>query len=138
MNFKKKLKVRLYFAIGFTVLGLLLMLVFNIFSSGNEYISTFGFAMIIVGIVRIRSYVLITKNEETIKKQQIVETDERNIAIANKAKSVSFIIYILIASVAVIVFQFLNKPQISYIISLTVSVLVLIYWISYWIIRKKS
>ena len=138
MNFKKKLKVRLYFAIGFTVLGLLLMLVFNIFSTGNEYISTFGFAMIIVGIVRIRSYVLITKNEETIKKQQIVETDERNIAIANKAKSVSFIIYILIASVAVIVFQFLNKPQISYIISLSVSVLVLIYWISYWIIRKKS
>ena len=138
MNFKKKLKVRLYFAIGFTVLGLLLMLVFNIFSSGNEYISTFGFAMIIVGIVRIRSYVLIPKTEETIKKQQIVETDERNIAIANKAKSVSFIIYILIASVAVIVFQFLNKPQISYIISLTVSVLVLIYWISYWIIRKKS
>lgn len=138
MKFKKKLKVRLYFAIGFTVLGLLLMLVFNIFSTGNEYLSTFGFAMMIVGIVKVRNYIMITKNEETIKKQQIIETDERNIAITNKAKSASFIIYILIASVVVIVLQLFKKSQPAYIISLTVSVLVLIYWISYWIIRKKS
>lgn len=138
MDFRKKLKIRLFLAIGYIVIGLAMLVVFNIIKTENEFLSSFGFALIVVGIVRIRNYMRITKNEETIIKRQIAETDERNISIANRAKSVSFIVYVIFASVSVIILQLLNKTQLAVILSATVSVLVLIYWVSYWIISRKS
>ena len=138
MDFRKKLKIRLFLAIGYIVIGLAMLVVFNIIKTENEFLSSFGFALIVVGIVRIRNYIRITKNEETIIKRQIAETDERNISIANRAKSVSFIVYVIFASVSVIILQLLNKTPLAVILSATVSVLVLIYWVSYWIISRKS
>lgn len=138
MDFKKKLKIRLFIAIGYIVLGFAMIVAFNIINTENDFLSSFGFALVVIGIVNIRKYIFITKSEETIVKQQIAETDERNIAIANKAKSVSFIVYVVLACVAVIVLELLNKTQLAIILSTTVCVLILIYWISYWIISKKS
>ena len=138
MDFRKKLKIRLFIAIGYIILGLVMIAAFNIIETENNFLSSFGFALVVIGIVHIRNYIMITKNEETIKKRQIAETDERNIAIANKAKSVSFIIYVILASVSVIVLELLNKTQLAIILSGTICVLILIYWVSYWIIRKKS
>lgn len=138
MDFRKKLKIRLFIAIGYVVLGLAMIVVFNIIKTENEFLSSFGFALAVIGIVRIRNYMMITKNEETITKRQIAETDERNISIANKAKSVSFIIYVMLACVSVIVLELFDKTQLAIILSGTVYVLILIYWISYWIIRKIS
>ena len=138
MDFRKKLKIRLFLAIGYIVIGLAMLVVFNIIKAENEFLSSFGFALIVIGIVRIRNYIRITKNEETIIKRQIAETDERNISIANRAKSVAFIVYVIFASVSVIILQLLNKTPLAVILSGTVSVLVLIYWVSYWIISRKS
>ncbi len=138
MDFKKKLKIRLFVAISYIILGVAMIAVFNIIKTENNFLSSFGFALVVIGIVRIRNYFLITKDEETIIKRQIAENDERNISIANKAKSISFYFYIIITSVLVIILQLLNKTQLAVILSGTVCVLILIYWISYWIINKKS
>lgn len=138
MDFRKKLKIRLFIAIGYIVLGIAMITTFNIIKAENDFLSSFGFALTVVGIVNIRNYIKITKNEETIMKRQIAETDERNISIANRAKSISFITYVLLASIAVIILELLNKIQLAMILSGTVGVLVLIYWVSYWIINKKS
>ncbi|MEE1075818.1 MAG: DUF6442 family protein [Acutalibacteraceae bacterium] len=138
MDFKKKLKIRLFFAIGYIALGLIMIALFNIIKTENTFLSSFGFALIIVGIAKVRNYFLITKNDETLKKQQIAENDERNISIANKAKSISFIIYIILVCVSIIVLNLLNQVKLATILSVSVCVLVLIYWISYWIISKKS
>lgn len=138
MNFRKKLKIRLFIAIGYIILGIAMIVAFNVIRTENNFLSSFGFALTIIGIAQIRNYLMITKNEETMKKRQIAETDERNISIANKAKSVSFIIYVILACVSVIVLEILNKTQLAMILSGTVCVLISIYWISYWIISKKS
>lgn len=138
MNFRKKLKIRLFIAIGYIILGIAMIVAFNVIRTENNFLSSFGFALTIIGIAQIRNYLMITKNEETMKKRQIAETDERNISIANKAKSVSFIIYVILACVSVIVLEILNKTQLAIILSGTVWVLISIYWISYWIISKKS
>ena len=87
MDFKKKLKVRLFTAISYIILGLALIITFNLIKTNNNFLSSFGFALVIIGVVHIRNYLMITKNEETIKKRQIAETDERNIAISSKAKA---------------------------------------------------
>lgn len=138
MDFRKKLKIRLGVAIAYIILGVMLIITFIVINTDNNFLSSWGFALVVIGIVRIRNYLMITKDEETVRKQQIAESDERNIAIANKAKSVAFTVYILLACVAVIVLQLLNKTELALSISYPILVLILIYWISYWIIRKKS
>ena len=136
MDFRKKLKMRLYFAIFYIVLGLVAVLAGNIVK--NDFLPSYGLAIAVCGIVQIRNYVLITRNEETIKKREIAEKDERNIAISDKAKSFSFIAYILLASVAVIVLHIMGKQYLATVIAETVCALLVFYWIAYIIIRKKS
>lgn len=138
MDFKKKLKVRLFTAISYIIFGIALIITFNLIKTNNNFLSSFGFALIIIGVVHIRNYIMITKNEETIKKRQIAETDERNIAISSKAKSFSFIIYVILTSISIIILELFNKTQLAMILSATVCVLITIYWISYWIISKRS
>lgn len=138
MDFRKKLKIRLFVAIGYIVLGIGMIVTFNLIKTDNDFLSSFGFALVVIGIANVRKYFVITKSEESITKRQIAETDERNIAIANKAKSVSFIIYVILACVSVIVLALLNQTLLSTLVSGTVCALIIIYWISYWIIRKKS
>ena len=138
MDFRKKMKTRLFIAIGYIVIGLALIIVFNIFGTENNFNSSFGFALAVVGIAQIKKYYLITRNEETLKKREIAESDERNISIANRAKSLSFMIYLMLACIAVIVLSFLELSLFATVISGMVCVLILIYWISYWIISKKS
>ncbi len=138
MDYKKKLKMRLFFGIGYIVLGLALILTFCLIATENDYLSSFGFALIVVGAVRVRNYFLINKNEETLKKHEIAETDERNIAIANKAKSIAFIIYIIAMGISIIVLQILHKSEMASVLSGTMCFLLVVYWISYFIIRKKS
>ena len=138
MNFKKKLRTRLYIAISYIVLGIALIATALITKMENEYFSPLGFAFTVIGIARVKQYFLISKNEETIKKQEIRETDERNISISNKAKSVSFSLYILVSCIAVIVLQILGKGDLAKILGLSVCALLIFYWVSYFIIRKKS
>lgn len=139
MNFRQKLNIRLYLAIGYIVLGLAMIVVFNIVETNNSnFLTSWGFALFVIGVVRVRNHLIITKSEERIKKQEIRETDERNIAIANKAKSVSFMVYVFLCCIAVIVLELLQMSEWTSILSGSVCVMLVIYWISYFIISKRS
>lgn len=138
MDFRKKLKIRLAVAIIYMVLGLTMIVVFNVINTDNSFLSSFGLVLVVIGLVRLRNYFLITRSEESIKKQQIAESDERNIAIAHKAKSIAFMICTMLFCVAVIVLQLLEKSQLAMIVSGMVCAMLVIYWITYWIIRKRS
>ena len=138
MDYKKKLRLRLYIAIGYSILGLLIMILCFFGIIKNEFFSGYGLALLIIGVSRIRKYKLITKDEDSIRRQRIAETDERNISIANKARSMSFIIYIIVSGVLVITFEIMEKTDIANILAYSVCGLVFVYWITYLIIRKKS
>ena len=138
MDFKKKLKIRFYFGVSYIIIGLAMIIVSLTVDGTSEYLSPFGTALLVIGIARVRNYFIITKSYETIKKQQIAETDERNIAISNKAKSFAFNLYIIFACITVIILQILKVTELATTIGMTVCVLLLIYWVSYFIIRKKS
>ena len=113
MDYKKKLRSRLNIAITYIVLGVIFIVGTFITKTENDFISTFGFMMILMGLVRIRNYRMITKDEDTIRKQQIIETDERNISIIHKAKSAAFAVYTFILGVAVIVLSFIRASRSS-------------------------
>ena len=138
MEFKKKLKTRLIIGIAYIVLGVAMTAVCIISKTENQFISSLGLALAVIGIVRIRNHFLITKNEETIRKQEIAETDERNVSIANKARAAAFILYIFMASLFVIVMGILDKIAFAQWASYSVGALVAIYWICYIVYQKKS
>ena len=68
MNFKNKLKTRLYYGIICIVLGVIMIIGVTATKSENEYVSAFGFALAMVGAARIIQYLKITKDEDSIKK----------------------------------------------------------------------
>ena len=138
MDYKKKLRSRLNIAITYIVLGVIFIVGTFITKTENDFISTFGFMMILMGLVRIRNYRIITKDEDTIRKQQIIETDERNISIVHKAKSAAFAVYTFILGAAVIVLSFIDMHEVAKWVAYSVCLLVVIYWICYFIYQKKS
>ncbi len=138
MDFKKKLKTRLYVAIIYIALGILMIAGVFLSKSDNDFISALGFAVAMVGVARIIQYLKITKNEDSIKKQKINETDERNLSIIQKAKSATFSIYLLFSCTVVIITSLFDMPDVANWFGYSQFVLVIIYWIAYWVIRKKS
>ena len=138
MEFRKKLKIRLYFAIAYIVIGLLLTVLFNVLENGSEYLSTFGLVLMVVGIARLRNYRRITKTEESVKKQEIMETDERNVEIVKRAKNAAFNVFVILLSIAIIVLQFLDLTVYVQPLFGAMCLLLVIYWVSYWIIRQRS
>ncbi len=137
MGFRDKLKKRLYFGIAYIVIGILMITISSVLDNVNPFISSYGLAIVVIGIARIRQYKRITKNDETIRRQEIAETDERNIALSNKARNWAFFLYVMGASVLVIVLQFTPMRDTATLIAYTVCILVALYWISYWVLRRK-
>ena len=138
MNYREKIKSRLYIGIIYIALGVMMITGAMAVNTDNDFISAFGFAIVIMGIIRIRNYFIITKDEKTLKKQQIAETDERNIAILHKAKSTAYSVYLLLSGTAVIILSLFGFHDIARGIAYSVLLLVIIYWICYWIYQKKS
>lgn len=138
MDYRQKLQSRLYVAIINMAVGIMMIVGTFEIKTDNDFISSFGFALVITGVVRIRNYCLITRNEETIRKQQIAETDERNLAILNRAKSAAFSVYVLLSGTAVVILSLFNMHDVARWIAYSVCLLVVVYWICYWIYQKKS
>ena len=137
MSFKKKLQTRLYVAIICIALGVVMIVIPFLMPLPDDFLSSFGVAMVVVGLARVRKYRMITKTEETVRKQEITETDERNLEIINRARSAAFSIYLLLLAVGVIVLSLFGLYEVSKWISFAVFLLVLIYWICYLVYRKK-
>ena len=138
MDFKKKLKIRLWVAISYIVIGISMIAVSIISQTKNQFISSFGLALTVIGIARIRNHFIITKNGDTLRKREIAETDERNVSITNRARSAAFTAYILLAGIFVIVMGLLDKIELAVWVSYSVALLVTIYWVCYIVYQKKS
>ena len=135
MDFKKKLKIRLYWGISCIVIGVLIIVGANVLWQDIEGLWGIGLGLIVVGVRKLRNYFLITKNEETIKKQQIAESDERFIAIAHKAASIAISVYTTASAITIITLVVMDRGTLAVPIGCSVIFLLLIYRISYFIIR---
>lgn len=135
MNFAKRMKVRLYAAYSYLLLGTALILV-GLWQK-TELPSSLGTMLLVLGLARIVQYKRITRNDETFRSREIAETDERNVLLWKEARALTFSIFLFIAGVAVIVLFLLGYNLYAQIISYTLFSLVLIYWICYFYISKK-
>lgn len=136
MDYKKKLKTRLNTAIIMISVGIIFT-VSSIFAD-SEMASTFGAVFLVMGIARVVQYKRLLNDPEEMRRREIVETDERNVMLWTKARSLAFVIYIIALGIAVIVLQLMEMSRAANIVSLCMMGFIVIYWICYFIIVKKN
>ena len=77
------------------------------------------------------------KNETYKEAVDTAMSDERNRFIANKAWAWAGYLFVLIAAAASIVFKLMGREELMLLASSGVSLMVLLYWLSYMVLRKK-
>ena len=137
MEFKKKLKLRLYAAIVYVLIGAMLIILSCTDFTDNEILSSFGAGFAVIGIGKIVQYIRITKDNETLHAREVAEMDERNIMIMTKARSLAFSIFFMLSGIAVVVLYILNLTFAAQIVACTIGAFTLIYRICYHIISRK-
>ena len=137
MEFKKKLQARLYIAVSYIVIGLVLIAADALNHFENQFFFSFGITLMVMGILRLIRHRKITKDDASIRKQELTETDERNRMMSERARSWAFTFSILIAGIAVIVLSLLGKHDAALPFAWYVCGMVVLYWIFWLILRKK-
>ena len=137
MEFKKKLKQRLAIALSYILMGLALVIADILKGFDNYFFFSFGFALVIMGILRLFRYRRITKNDQSLRKQELIESDERIRMMAERARSWAFSFSILGAGILVIVLNLLGRHEEALPFAWCVCAMVALYWICFSIIRKK-
>ena len=137
MDFKKRIRQRWYLGISYCVIGLALILVFFLGKTENYFINSFGFSLVAIGILRLVQNRKITKSEESMRKQEIMESDERSKMISERAKSWTFSFSIMAASILTLVLFLLGYEEQAQPIGWFVCVMVALYWVFRLIAQKK-
>ena len=137
MEYKKKLRQRLYIALSYLALGLVLILADAVNHFSNYFCFSFGVALMIMGVLRIFQYRKITRDDKTIRKQELMETDERTRMISERARSWAFSFSLTIAGLVVIVLSLLGYHDHAQPLAWYVCGMVILYWIFWLILGKK-
>ena len=137
MDFQKRIKMRRNVAVCYLILGPALILLAHLTKSSNTFLYAFGFAMLLMGIVRVIAHRRLIKDEKTMHQREVAETDERNRMITERARSWAFSYSLMLAGIAVIVLSLLGLHDLAYPVALSVGVMTAIFWICLFIARKK-
>ena len=136
MDIEKKIKTRIYTGVLYLIVGAAMIVTYAV-KSGNEFLCSFGGALVLMGIVQILKHERLLKNGDALEKLRIAETDERNIMLSHKAKSLAFSLYIFLNCCAVIAFEFFNMEEKAIPLAYSVCALLVLYLICYCILNKK-
>ncbi len=137
MDYRKKLKQRLYLGIFYIIFGIAIIAITFIKRSDNSYFSTLGILFAVFGLKRIRQYFVITKSEESIKKQEIAETDERYIMLMQKSATLSFTISSILGAIAIFVLHLCDMSLYASIVSYVICAYIFIQVICYFVLARK-
>ena len=96
-----------------------------------------GSGLLVVGALQLLRQYRFSKNEAYREKIEIEEKDERNQFIRNKTWAWTGYLFVLIAAVLCIIFKIVGQEVLSFAASGAVCLMLVLYWISYFILRKK-
>lgn len=120
-----------YILIGAVLIGL------DIANIVNEFWSGMGAGLIVVSVLQMLRIYRFNKNEEYREKVETEIKDERNRFIRNKAWAWAGYLFILISAVAVIVFRVTGQELLSTFSSVALCIMLVLYWVAFFILRKK-
>ena len=121
----------IYLAIGAVLIGL------SFAGIVDEFWNGMGTALLIVGALRLLRMYRLRNNSVYRERVETAYTDERNHFIRGKAWSWTGYIFVLTAAAATIVLRIMGQDMWSLAASYSVCFLLIVFWISYLILKKK-
>ena len=118
------------------VLGIILWIC-GVIGLLDSYWSGMGAGLIGVGIVFLIRQIRYNTNAEYKENYDTEANDERNRFIAMKAWSWAGYLFVMIAAVASIVFKLLGREDLMMFCSMSVCLIMLLYWVSYMVLKRK-
>ncbi|MBR5529034.1 MAG: hypothetical protein IKU57_01025 [Oscillospiraceae bacterium] len=118
------------------VLGVVLLVCGNLHVI-DAFWSGMGTALVFVGVLYLIRSIRYTKDEKYKEAYDTAAKDERNRFLAMKAWSWTGYLLVLLFGVATIVFKIAGYEELMFFCSYTVCLILVIYWVSYFILRKK-
>ena len=137
MEYKKKLKQRLFVNLTWAVFGVGMILYWFFSGKNNTYPLSLGIAFIIMGIIRLIQYDHLIHDEKALKEREISEKDERNKMMSERAKSWAFSLSLFLSGNIVIILSLLGKHKAALPFAWYLCGMTVLYWICWNILRKK-
>ena len=131
MKAKSYLVSMIYIIVGSIVIGL------GFAGKVDEFWNGMGSALLVVGTIQLIRRYRFNKNEAYREKIEIAEKDERNHFLRNKAWAWSGYLFIIIAAVSCIIFKITGQEVLSFAASGSVCLMLVLYWISYVVLKRK-
>ena len=103
----------------------------------DEFWSGMGSALLVMGIIRLLRFYRLKKNDSYREKMETAVTDERNQFIRMKAWSWAGYLFIIVSALGTIIFKILGQDLLSQVASGAVCLMLVLYWISYFVLKKK-
>ena len=103
----------------------------------DTYWSGMGGGLLAVGIIQVVRHIRYRKNEEYREKVDVANGDERNRYLTGKAWAWAGYLFVLISGVATIALKVMGLDQWSMAASCALCLLLLLYWISYLVLKRK-
>lgn len=121
----------IYIIVGVTLLTL------GITGVIDEFWQGMGGGLLIIGTLRLIQSLRYSKDENYRESYNTELNDERNRFIRNKAWAWAGYMFVIIAAITTLVLQTLGERLLSLAVSTAVGLILILYWISYFILRKK-
>ncbi len=102
-----------------------------------RYLDHMGLMLITVGGTRFGYYLNYITDKDYRERMEIAETDERNHFLRNKAWAWAGYLFVFIAVIASVVLYFMGEEQLSTVTEMGLCLLLVLYYVSYWVLSKK-
>ena len=136
MKYQERIKRRLIAYIVYSLIGIGMLAAGIVVD--REMMLTLGIAFFAMGILRIVQYARLLKNPTALEEREIAVTDERNLLLSQKAKSLAFSWFVFFAGIASIVCFAMNEIIIGQTIAFSMCAAVFLYWIIYLFLQKRE
>ena len=118
------------------VVGLALLLL-HFLNIVDDFWSGMGTALMVVGALQVIRHIRYKTNETYKETVDVEANDERNKFLSMKAWSWAGYLFVMIAAVASIVLKICGLDEYVFFASGSVCLMIVLYWVSYMIVRKK-
>lgn len=109
----------------------------SMFGVVDEFWSGMGTASLIIGILFLFRAIKYKTNDDYKEKYDIEINDERNKYLSMKAWSWAGYLFVMIAACGTIVLKLAGREDLMMIASGSVCLVMVLYWISYMVLKKK-
>ena len=131
MNVKRIIPLILYMILGSSLIICGGMHIVDSFWSGM------GTALLVVGCMRLVQIIRYKTSTQYKEKVDTEVSDERNRFIRAKAWSWAGYLFIIVGGISTIIFKILNMEPEMMMCSCAVCLMLVLYWVSFFILRKK-